>query len=217
MKQKIQFTIALVVFVIFLGAVSVRERKHREDIDFPKALDTVVVTVDGKELMLQDIAFYIAYQEGKIEKEAKVYNPDDTGEYWRLHTNDIFLREEGKQRVMDMAVHDEIFYQLALAEDIVLTEEEEEHLLNDQYDFWSDLDDDQRQSLGVREDVMNESMRKIALAEKYQALLSAMHDCATESYSVAGQAYERMLEEHTVIVDESVWDRVDFGGITVEH
>lgn len=217
MKQKIQFTIVLVILVIFLGVVSVRQRMQRMDIEFPKALDTVVVTVDDNELTLQDLAFYIAYQEAKIEQEARVYNPKDTGEYWRLHINDIFLREAGKQRVIDMAVHDEIFYQLALAEGIALTEEEEEHLANDQYDFWSDLEEDQREGLGVSENVIRESMRKLALAEKYQSLLSAMSDSETESYSVGGQAYEQMLEKHTVTVDESVWDRVHFGGITLDH
>lgn len=217
MKQKLQFTVVLLIFVIFLGVVAVRERMQRTDIEFPKALDTVVVAVDDKELLLKDLAFYIAYQEGKIEEEARVYNPEDTGEYWRLHTNDVFLREAGKQKVIDMAVHDEIFYQLALAEGVELTEEEEEHLANDQYDFWSDLEEDQREGLGVSEDVIKESMRKLALAEKYQSLLSAMYDSEMESYSIGGQAYERMLEEHTVTVDESIWDRVHFGGITLDH
>ena len=187
------------------------------DIVFPEALDTVIVTVDDRELVLQDLAFYIAYQEGKIEEEARVYNPEDTGEYWRLHMNDVFLREAGKQKVMDMAVHDEIFYELAVSEGLELTEEEEAHLANDQYDFWSDLEEEQRESLGVSEDVIKESMRKLALAEKYQSLLAAMHDCEVEEYSIDGQAYEQLLEEHTVKVDESVWDRVNFGGITVDH
>lgn len=217
MKQKIYFTVGLVIFVIILGIMSVKQRMQRMDLVFPESLDKAVVSVDDRDLMLKDVAFYIAYQEGKIEEEARVYNLEDTGEYWRLHTNDVFLREAGKQKVMDMAVHDEIFYQLALAEDVELTEEEIEHLANDQYDFWSDLEEEQRENLGVSEDVIKESMKKLALAEKYQALLAAMQELEFEEYSIGGQAYELLLEEHTVQVDEAIWDRVNFGGITVDH
>ena len=47
-----------------------------------------------------------------------------------------------------MAVHDEIFYQMAVAEGMKLDVTEQEYLENDESDFWSDLRDWQREQLG---------------------------------------------------------------------
>lgn len=217
MKQKFKFTIILLGIVAALGILSFREYQSRQDLVFANSLDEVVLTVDGQELTLRDMAFYIAYQEGKIEKEARIYNPEDTDEYWNLYTNGTFMREAGKQAVLDMAVHDEIFYQMAVEEGMQLSEKEEEYLANDRYDFWSDLEEEQRTELGVSEDELAESMRKIALAEKYQYLLAEMKQKNADDYAFWGQAYEKLLEEHEYTVEEKVWKKVPFGGVTVNH
>lgn len=217
MKQKLQTTAVLLVIVILLGMISIREYDSRRDLVFAESVEKVVLTVDERELTLADMAFYIAYQEREIEQSARIYNREDTDEYWNLYTNHTFLREEGKRAVIEMAVHDEIFYQLAVEEGIELSAEEEEHLANDQYDFWSDLEEEQREALGVEQTILAESMRKLALAEKYQYLLAAMEQKEFEDYAFSGQEYLEMLEEHTYEVEESVWNRIRFGGVTYHH
>lgn len=217
MRQKLSVTAILLVLVIVLGilAVSTRERKH--PLSFPESLDLVVVTVDGRGLALRELAFYIAYEEQRMEADARVYNPQNTAEYWNIYTNYTFFREKGKQTVMDMAVHDEIFYQMAMKENLTLTAEEEAYLANSQYDFLSDLESGQRESLGVSEEVLKESMRRLALAEKYQYLLAEINNKDFDAYSITGTAYQRMLEEHDYEIDASIWDRIRFGSITVDH
>ena len=217
MKHKIHFVVTLVFIVVLLAVVSFGQWNARKELVFADSLTEVAVTVDGSELTLSDMAFYIAYQENKIEETARIYNMEDTGEYWALHGGQMFLREEAKQTTIDMAIHDEIFYQMALAEGIELTEDECEHLANDQYDFWNDLEEEQQQALGVEQEVINESMRRIALAEKYQYLFAEMSGESFEAYTIGEPAYERLLEKHDYEVEDSVWDRVDFGGITVDH
>ena len=217
MKQKIHFTIALVFIVALLAVVSFGQWNARKKLVFAESLTEVAVTVDGSELTLSDMAFYIAYQENKIEETARIYNMEDTGEYWALHGGQMFLREEAKQTTIDMAIHDEIFYQMALVEGIELTEDECEHLANDQYDFWSDLEEEQQLALGVEQEVIDESMQRIALAEKYQYLFAEMNGESFEAYAVGEPAYERLLEAHDYEIEDSVWNRVDFGGITVDH
>lgn len=217
MKQTRRFVIILIIFVVVAGAVSLRSAEEKEDLVFAESLDKTAAVVDGKALTLADLAFYIAYQEGEIEKKAYIYNMEDTGEYWKLFNHYVFLRKEGKDAAMDMAIHDAIFYELALAEGIVLDEEEELRLANAQYDFWSDLEEEQREALGVSEDVIKESMRRLAVAEKYQYVLAAMEGKSFASYSVDGSAYEELLTEHTFEIEEDVWSRTRFGGITVNH
>ncbi len=217
MRQTRRFVVILLIFVVVAGAVSLRSAEEKEDLVFAESLDLTAAVVDGKEITLADMAFYIAYEEGEIEKKAYIYNMKDTGEYWKLFSHYVFLRKEGKDAAMDMAVHDTIFYELALEEGIVLDEEEELRLANSQYDFWSDLEEEQREALGVGEDVIKESMRRLAVAEKYQYVLAAMEGKSAASYSVGGSAYEELLTEHTCEIRKDVWNRIRFGGITVNH
>lgn len=44
-----------------------------------------------------------------------------------------------------------------------------------------------------------------------------MENSDFEDYSISGAAYQRMLSEHEYEIEDAVWDRVDFGGITVDH
>ena len=217
MRQKLRFTAVLVVLLIILGTASYREQGKRQKLSFPESLDLVVVTVDGEQVTLREMAFYIAYEEGSMEDAAIIYNPDNTDEYWRLYTNHTFLREQAKQTVVDMTVHDTLFAQMAAEEGVVLSEAEEQYLANEQQDFWSDLTEEQRESLSVSEDTLDETMRKMALAQKDQSILAEMEQVDYEDYSIGGTEYEKLLAQHTCELDETTWDRVPFGSITVDH
>lgn len=217
MRQKLRFTAVLVVLLIILGTASYREQGKRQKLSFPESLDLVVVAVDGEQVTLREMAFYIAYEEGSMEDAAIIYNPDNTDEYWQLYINHTFLREQAKQTVVDMTIHDTLFYQMATAEKITLSEEEEQYLANDQQDFWSDLTEEQRARLGVDEETIDASMRKMALAQKYQSILAEMEQVDYEDYSIGGTEYEKLLAQHICELDETTWDRVPFGSITVDH
>lgn len=217
MRQKLRFTAVLVVLLIILGTVSYREQGKRQKLSFPESLDLVVVTVDGEQVSLREMAFYIAYEEGSMEDAAIIYNPDNTDEYWQLYTNHTFLREQAKQTVLDMTVHDTLFSQMAAKEGVVLSEAEEQYLANEQQDFWSDLTEEQRESLSVSEDTLDKTMRKMALAQKYQSILAEMEQVDYEDYSIGGTEYEKLLAQHTCELDETTWERVPFGSITVDH
>lgn len=217
MKEKLKIIIIVLFIVAILASLSYREYQNNQGMVFSDSLDKVVVTVDGQQLTLADMAFYIAYEEGEIEKTAHTYNPENTDEYWNIYTNGTFIRAEGKKSVLNMAIHDEIFYCLAIEEGMELSQEEEAYLANDIYDFWSDLEEEQRIKLGISEEELAQSMRKIMLAEKYQYLLAEMKQKSVEDYAFCGQAYEKLLEEHVYTVEEKVWDEVPFGSITVDH
>ena len=217
MNQQIRSKRMIFGIVVIVAFVSIRMGQNRGYIDFAGSLNRTAVTVDGHILKLSDIAFYIAYEEQQVEKDALVYNPKDTGEYWKIHSNGMFIRIAAKNAALDMAVHDEIFYQMALADGTKLNQEEQLCLTNDQYDFWSDLNEEQRRALGVSQETLNQSMEKIALAQKYQSLYADMHQTAYEQYLFNGDAYQKLLEEHKVKTNDKIWDRVHFGSITVDH
>lgn len=60
-------------------------------------------------------------------------------------------------------------------------------------------------------------MEKIALADKYQSIYAEMNQKEYEAYNFNGEAYEALLSEHKYSVNEKVWDRVDFGSVTLDN
>ena len=193
------------------------EEEKKEYLVYNEALDKTAVTVDDVSLTLKDIAFYVAYEEKTVQEQAILYNPDNPRQYWNVYTDGQFVKLTAKQAALDMAVHDEIFYQMAVAEGVKLDVTEQEYLENDESDFWSDLEDWQREQLGISEEELDSEMEKIALADKYQSIYAEMNQKEYEAYNFNGEAYEALLSEHKYSVNEKVWDRVDFGSVTLDN
>lgn len=217
MKRKLRVTFVLLGLVIMLAIAVRQDRMRKQELIYAEALDMVAVTVDEVELTLRDIAVYIAYQEKTVQKDAVIYDYEKPHKYWNTYTNQYFVRSLAEKAVRNMAVHDEIFYRMALEEGLVLDEREEAYLLNEQQDFLMDLSEEQIGRLGVTEEDLLSSMRKIALANKYQSILAQSNGLYYEDYDYTGAVYELILAEHKVKVDESVWDRIAVGNITVNY
>lgn len=217
MKRKWHITIILVVLVILTGMEAYRTYTNRQALVYAEALSETAVTVDEKELTLFDMAFYVAYQEKEVQKDAVIYNKEKPYRYWNAHTNGQFIRKVAEQAVVDMAVHDEIFYQMAALDGLELDAAEEAYLANEISDFCSDVSEEQLAQLGVTAEDIKAAMRKIALANKYQSILSQMEEVDYTEYNYTGDAYQKLLEKYEVIINENVWDRISIGNITVNY
>lgn len=217
MKRRLCVTAVLFILVVLTGMESVRTLRSRQDLVYAEALSEVAVTIGERELTLYDMAFYVAYQEKEVQKDAVIYNPEKPHKYWNAHTNGQFVRVVAEQAVVDMAVHDEIFYQLACVDELVLDEREEAYLANEFYDFCSDVTAEQLAELGVTVEDIEVAMRKIALANKYQSILSQIENVEYTEYDYTGSAYAELIGQYDVIVNEDVWDRISVGNITVNR
>lgn len=213
---------ALILGVVVVGLAVVCFWMKREKGDdwllYPQSLDQVAAEVDGQELTLKDMAFYIAYDEMVVEEQAEIYNPEDTARYWNLKADGTYIRQLSKQNVMEKAIHDEIFYAMAVSDGMELTEEDEIKISEVQDLFWDNIMyGDKLERLGVTEDELNQSIRKIGLAQKYQSVYAGVHQIAMEDLEVGGSGYEVMCQEHRYRVHDDVWDRVNYGDITLTH
>ena len=217
MKRKLRVTFVLLGLVMLLAIAARQDRMRKQKIIYAESLDVVAVTVDEVDLTLRDIAVYVAYQEKTVQKDAVIYDSEKPHKYWNTYTNQYFVRSLAEKAVRNMAIHDEIFYRMALAEGLVLDEREEAYLFNEQQDFLMDLSAEQMARLGVTEEDLLGSMRKIALANKCQSILAQSNGIYYEDYNYTGAVYELILAEHKVKVDESVWDRIAVGNITVNY
>lgn len=222
MKKKTDSILKVIVIITILAAVflvAIMGYQSRQYLVYSENLDQVAVTVDTQELTLEDLAFYVIYEENVVEEKALVYDSENTRSFWNIHTNQVFIRTEAQNTAMDMAVHDYLFYDQALQCGLALSEEEKEALENRRTDFWEDLYDVQKENLPVSYETLNDSMRKIALAEKYQMKISKENGTTYASYAYDGYDYENWLKENgiKVKVNKKVWDRINFGNVTLVH
>lgn len=216
--NKLVKPIVLILCVAVMVYALLTMGNNRAKLDYQAHLDDIAVTVDSEEITFEDLAFYILYEEGKIEEQARIYNPDYTKDYWNLHTNDTFIQLEAKEVVLGMAVHDHLFYQMAVAEGMdTLTDEEEQELEYRTTDFWEDLLDIQWEKLPCSEETINEQIRLAAIAEKYQNYLAEELGPSQASYKYDGYYYQQIMEQHQVKTNDKLWDRLVLGDITLSH
>lgn len=209
------------IFAILFAIVSMianHTRLSREDIVYPNSLDLVVATVEQEEITLREFALYVAHQEMEVQKQANVYDPEDTRKYWNVHTDGVYISHAARNEAMSMAIHDELFYQVAMELQLKLTEEELQILQNDVDDFWFDLTDDgKEEKLGITKEDIYAAMEKIAYAQKAQYICAGMDGVDYSDYDYYEEVFLDFLSDYKYNVNDSVLNRLDFGDITLEH
>lgn len=217
-RKKYLVTLVLAVLVIALGYYSVWSGGNRKKLVYADSLDMTAAEVNGTPLTLRELAFYVAYEEMEVEEQAEVYNPEDTNQYWNVHTDGVFVRLAARNAAIQMAIHDELFYQMAMEEGITLSQEEKKELENRTDDFWLDLTDEGKdEKLGVTKEDIAEVMYRMAFAQKYQLIYAELHNEDYGDYEFAEDAYKELLEQQKYKIYKKVWSRVDFGNVTLEH
>ena len=214
---KIMRWLAFFLLIIVVGYSFHIRFENKKRIEFDEHLDDVVVTVNGEDITMADLSFYILFVERNVEEQAVVYNRDNTKDFWNIHTNYSFIQKEAKYAILDMAIHDRLFYQLAKEAGITLTDEDLYYAQCATTDFWEDMFDCQLEKLPVDKDTINEQIMIATMAEKYQNILAEDRGPGAAAYKYDGYEYSLILKEYDVKVNDDLWDRLVVGDITLTH
>lgn len=215
-KRKLIITAILLVWLIVLLGYSLYNGKNAQDLVYKEHLEETVATVNKEKLTFRSMAFYVAYEEQQVEKQAVVYEPSDPAKYWNLHIDGEFIRVTARDTAMSMAIHDTLFYQYAMEEGLTLTKEDMASLESAENDFWSDLTEwGAEKKLGVTREDIHESMLRMTYAQKYQAILAAMSGVEYEAFDFNSEEYEDWLENQDYKIEKKRWKKVDFGTVTI--
>ena len=209
------------VFVILFAGVMVianETQLGRQNIVYYEELDTVVATVQDKELTLRDFAVYVAHQEAEVQDQAFAYDMSNTRKYWNVRTDMGFISQVARNEAMSMAIHDELFYQLYQELNMELSEEELSIIQNNADDFWQDLVDEEKDlKLGIEQIDVYNAMYKIACAEKAQMIYAGILAVDYTDLDYASEEFLSFLSDYEYKVNDSVLNRLDFGDITLVH
>lgn len=218
-RQKYKFVLTFILIILFCVTLywSREKGKERDPLVYRDSLDLVAAEINGTSLTLRNLAFYVAYEETQVEEQAQIYDSKDPGKYWNIRTQNGFTRVSARKAVMQMALHDELFYQMAQGE-IELSEEDEKSIKLAEQDFWEDLSErDGDARLGVTEEDIAEILHRMAYAQKYQEIYAAMQNKDTEDYDFNAEAFQKLLEEQKYTINTKVWERVSLGSVTLDH
>ncbi len=215
-KYRVLWIFAILILV--LSVVANVTRINREYLVYNESLDKVVATVEGEDITLRDFAVYVAHQEACVQGQAIIYDPENTTKYWNLHTDGVFISHAARDEAMSMAIHDELFYQLSLEFEIEFSDEELQTIQNDTDDFWNDLvDEDKDKKLGITKDDVQDTMYKIACAQKAQMIYAGINGVDYSDYNFSEEIFLEFLEDYEYDVNENVLNRIDFGDVTLVH
>lgn len=207
-------TAALVLLMCLAGYFNMQKRRP---FSYKENLKKEAAVVDGEGLTLKDMAFYAAYIENKVEKEAYIYNKESTRDFWNARLDGKIMASMAKKTVYGMAVHDTVFYREAKKRKITLSPDEAEYAENSFSDFKEDLLDIQKERMPVSMSTIENEILKMALAQKYQRILAKEKNVSFDSLNWDGDEYEKILSEHKIRKNDRIWDRVNVGEITLHH
>jgi hypothetical protein len=207
---------AVVLFAgIFLFAVF--REKGNTPLIYSDNTDRVILTTEGREFTLRDLAFYIGFQEKKVDEQAQIYDPEHPANYWNTHTNGKFLKVLALESAMDMMLHDWYYSKMAEGEGLALNEEEKELASDAAADYVSDLGEEGLKALGISEEEVSDTCKIIALSEKYIQGLSEASGRDTAVFECGGIAWDEEKEKLKLRYDEELKRRIPMGKITLEY
>ena len=217
-KSKYLITICLALILLIMILISQGNYERKKSLVYNESLEMTAAEVNGVTLTLADVAFYVYYEENEVDKQAVVYNADNPNEYWGSYTDGQFIKLAARNAAIQMAIHDEIFYQMAMKEEIILSEEELSSLANNQTDVWSDMTEDGKEKrLGVSKEQVDKTLEKMAYAQKYQTIYALSLNASYEDYNFAREQYGALLEEQDYKINKDVWERIPFGKVTLDY
>lgn len=208
--------IALLI-VALLVIVSIRGYKNRERLEFRDHLDDTVVTINGEALLYRELSFYVLYIERVTEDQALVYNPKTPKDWWNSYLNGKFVSVTASETALNMAIHDHIMYNLAEQDDTKLDDNDMLMVYYRTCDFWEDLYDIQLDNLPVSKEEINETIRKIAICDKYQQKRAREESVNSFEYDYDGYLYNDYLKDNLEIDIDKRYKKLVFGEITLHH
>lgn len=218
-KVKRLHVIAAVMLMLIVG-ISGCGKETKSEFKVKEHLNDVILTINDSEFTLEDIGYYIANGEAAVEAQALVYSPDDPQKYWNKHTNGIFIKVQAKENVMDNFLRDSLLAVAAKEKNILLSDDEKQQCQAAAESAYEQLNSYQCEGAGITVEALAKAMQNAYLGEKYVEYRlenDGTSDYTTEDWQLDGLCYNGLMSEYKIKINNKIWDKVDFGNITIER
>lgn len=217
----------LVIIVLTLWGLDAW-RKQQNKFVYEEHLDDVVITVNDRQVTLRQLSYYVYDVETKIDKQARIYNPEDPLDYWNTYFNSGveggYISEMALDAVLGSCVCDMIYEDMARWNDYDLTTEEKEEAAKEAETLYAAMNEVQRKKTGLTPELIAEVLERKALVVKFAAEyfedvdFTGYSGYREELVSYAGDYYQNeILPQHQVEYNKSVVRELSIGRVTTEY
>lgn len=203
-------------------------QKRKNKFVYENHLDDVVITVNDRGLTLRQLSYYVYDVETQIDKQARIYNPEDPLDYWNTYFNSGveggYISEMALDIVLESCVCDMIYEDMAKSNGYELTEAEKKEAENQAEIMYAKLSEAQRQKTGLTKELIAEAMEREALVVKFatdyfeNVDFTGYSGYREELVSYAGDYYKNeILPQHEVDYNREVTEELSVGRITTNY
>lgn len=228
-ETKKGLVILLAVFGVILTLLGLDAwNRQKNKFVYEKHLDDVVITVDEEQITLRELGYYVFEVESKIDKQARLYNPEDPLDYWNTYFNSGYeggyISEMAEDAILGSCVCDLIYEKMALEKGYELTAEEKEEAGALAEQFFASMNEEQIAVTGLTQEMVTEITERQALVLKFakeyfeDVDFSGYAGYREELVSYAGDYYkEKILPEHEVVYEYDIINEWKVGRITTDY
>lgn len=225
-KQKIKdtarTTIAClaVVTVILVAMVLTLFYKKNTAFHYENELNTVAIRTTEENIPLRALSYYFMIEEESVNETALTYDAENPKAYWGLYVNNTFVSDEARDTAINYFLRDHLYYNLAMEEQMSLTEEEWEEVYLKTGDILEGLTEKQ-QSLHMTEEDVQQALMENQLADNYilkhakEQGLEMTEEVLSAYYGINSSFFKNLKEEKEVTPDEELLDNIRMGSLTI--
>jgi len=203
-------------------------RRYHNKFVYEEHLDDVIVTVNQRPLTLRQIGYYVYDAEVKIDKQARIYNPEDPLDYWNTYFNSGteggYVSEMTKDAMLESCVCELIYEDMAVQSGYELTEEEKKEVKNQAKIQFAKLSEAQKQKTGLTQELIEEVLVRKLLVMKFAVEyfrdvdFSGYSGYREQLVSYDGEYYKNeILPQHEVEYNQAVIKELPMGRVTTDY
>lgn len=221
--------IIMTILLVIMAALGIEEFiDYKNKFVYEEHLDDIVLTVDENHITLRELGYYVYTVEMQIDKQARLYNPEDPLDYWNTRFNNgvegAYISEMAREAVFGTCACDLIYEQMALDAGYELTQEEKDSVETAAEKLYARMSEEQKRITGLTlESAVEAGMRKalvLKFASEYfnDVDFTGYSGYREELVSYSGAYYkEEILPKHTVTYEMDIYDEMKLGRITTGY
>jgi len=216
---------AILIFIIVVALIlivmigSLYLNKSREFV-YARSLSDTVVEIDGEDVSLYRLTYYIMIEEEAVNEAAMIYDPEKPWTYWNIYVSNAYVSTSAREITMNYFLRDYVYSRIAIAEGFVLEDAELEDLKVKAQTIYSGLTDKQASTHISEEDILTAITEK-AYADKYviamakEKKLDITEEVLSAYYGMNSSFFKKTMQEHNVKIKEKIWNQVPMGHVTI--
>ena len=216
---------AILIFIIVVALIlivmigSLYYNKSKEFV-YTRSLSDTVVEIDGEDISLYRLTYYIMIEEEAVNEAAMIYDPEKPWTYWNIYVNNAYVSTSAREITMNYFLRDYVYSRIAIDEGFTLEDSEIEDLKVKAQTIYTGLTDKQASTHISEEDIFTAITEK-AYADKYviamakEKKLEITEEVLSAYYGMNSSFFKKTMEEHKVKINEKNWNQVPMGHVTI--